>query len=189
MPVTVITPPTEPITLVQAKQHLRVDHSDDDDLITALISAVRLQIDAPKGWLNLALPVQTLEITLDTFPCNEIKVPWPPLRSVVSIKYDDPDGIEQTLSPTRYSVDARSQPGWILPDENGWPSTSELINAVNAVRVRFECGHDEVPAPIMAWMLLNIGSLYANRETIVIGQPVASLPGHILNMLSTFRAY
>lgn len=61
----VITPPAAPlVSLDEAKKHLRVDFSDDDALITAMIETARAWIDAPEGKLNRALITQTLELRL-----------------------------------------------------------------------------------------------------------------------------
>ena len=53
------------VSLVEAKAHLRVDVSDDDDLITACIhSATALA----EQYTNRAIAPQTWELTLDAFP-------------------------------------------------------------------------------------------------------------------------
>lgn len=199
----ITAPAVEPISLVEAKAHLRVDHADDDDFISFLITAVRQQIDGKDGWLNRALITQTWDMYLDHFPghgsgyaygCGgEIKIPLPPLQSITSIKYDDSDGVEQTVSSDNYTVDTVSNSGWVVPNiSTPWPIAQI---GINKVRVRFVAGYGDagsaVPATIRSWMLLNIGTLYAQRETVVDGrslQPI-SLPDHILNMLSTFRVY
>ncbi len=50
MRATLTVPPAgEPLTLAEAKLHLRVDLSDDDALITALISAAREQAEFLTG--------------------------------------------------------------------------------------------------------------------------------------------
>ncbi len=183
----------EPISLVEAKRHLREDGSDQDDLITMLIAAVRGQIDGANGWLNRALITQTWDLYLDQFPCGsgEIKLPLAPLQSVTAVNYYDADGIEQTVDAGDYTVDTVSSSGWVVPNADApWPTPQV---GINKVRVRYVAGYgaagSDVPATIRAWMLLVIGSLYQQRESIVIGQPVAALPDHILHMLSTFRVY
>lgn len=179
-----ITPPAEwPITLEEAKAHLRVDLDvdDDDDLIEALIEAAVDYCDGPTGWLGRALIDQTWELVLDSFPAcdKEIKIPMPPLIEVVSIKYDDASGAEQTLETSAYTVDTVSEPGWVLP-VGSWPS---IFDGVNAVRVRFRCGYlggspeaETVPGAIKAAIKLILGNLYENRETIVVGQSVDEIP-------------
>lgn len=179
----IAAPEDWPITLEEAKAHLRVDTDDDNNLIEALIDAAVDYCDGPTGFLGRALIDQTWELVLDAFPAcdKEIKIPMPPLIEVVSIKYDDGAGAEQTLDPSRYTVDSVSEPGWVLP-VGSWPST---FDGVNAVRVRFRCGYldqtaspaaENVPAAIKAAIKLIIGNLYGNRETIVIGQSVAEIP-------------
>lgn len=169
----ITAPATTPVSLTEAKAHLRVDHTDDDTLITACIAAATAYVDGPNGWLGRALIEQTWELTIDEFPDNEIKIPMPPLIEVVSIKYDDTAGDEQTLSTDDYTVDLVSEPGWVLPDDT-WPST---FDGINAVRIRFRAGYTGgVPADIKAAILLYIGTLYEHRETVIVGQAATQLP-------------
>ncbi len=172
-----ITEPTiEPITLIEARAHLRLDISGsppshpDDMLISSLIKAVRQHIDGQYGWLGRAILPQTWELYLDEFPDNEIRIPLPPLISIDSVKYDDPNGNEQTVSPANYVVDNVSQPAWILPISTfSWPDT---MDTVNAVRIRFQAGYTDVasvPESIKAAMKLMIGHFYENRENVIVG--------------------
>lgn len=177
-----ITPPeTFPVSRGEAKAHLREDSGDFDTTIDVMIAAATDYCDGPTGFLGRALIDQTWELVLDKFPCNEVKIPMPPLIEVVSITYDDAAGEAQTLSPSSYLVDAVSEPGWVLP-VGSWPST---FSGVNAVRVRFRCGYldqtasppvENVPASIKAAIKLIVGNLYQNRETIVVGQSVDQIP-------------
>jgi uncharacterized phiE125 gp8 family phage protein len=183
MPIRVITPPSvEPITLVEAKAHLRVDHTDDDTLIQGLIAASRTSCE---NWTGRAFITQTLELVIDDFPSDEILIPKPPLQSVTSIKYDDADGVEQTLGTLLYAVDNVSQPGWVVPSSEGWPTS--IWDGINSVRIRYVAGYDpgtdspidlaaNVPASIKAAMFLLLGQLYDQREDIVVGTIVNRLP-------------
>jgi uncharacterized phiE125 gp8 family phage protein len=204
MPLRLISAPEqEPVSLAEAKAHLRVDFDDDDDLITLLIRAARTHIDGKDGWLGRALVRQTWELVVDTFPCDdgEIKIPLPPLQSIESIKYDDADGVEQTLASDQYDVDNVSEPGWVVPTEDGdgWPDT---LDAVNAVRIRFVAGYPEsevdgspedlagnVPAAIKQALLMYIATLYEHRENTVIGQAPAALPWAAEHLLFPYRIF
>lgn len=131
----VTLPTAEPISLAEAKTHLRgVAAASEDALISALIVTAREQAEA---LLNRAIVARTWEKLLDAFP-DAIELLWPPVRSVLSIKYLDANGAEQTLSPASYSVDKHATPGWIVPAFNtSWPVTRADINAV---RVRYAAG-------------------------------------------------
>jgi Phage gp6-like head-tail connector protein len=101
------TPPaSEPLSLADAKAQIRVDDDYSDDLITALISAVRRDVEA---FLGRALITQTWTMVLDEFPdgsgggrltnsfmshnlhayrkFRELEIPRPPLQAINSIKY------------------------------------------------------------------------------------------------------
>jgi len=167
----ITAPAVEPITLVEARLHLRIDAAGsppihaDDTLVTALIKTARNYLDGREGRLGRALITQTWELVLDKFPVNEMRIPLPPLQSVTSVKYDPPSGGEQTVLSSNYIVDAVSSPGWIVPVTGfAWPATMDTINAV---RVRFVSGYgdeaSDLPDPIKQAMLLMLGHLYDNR--------------------------
>jgi uncharacterized phiE125 gp8 family phage protein len=187
-------PVAEPVTLTEAKAHLRVDHSADDALISSLIGASRGYCER---WTARAFVTQTWELVIDEFPTDAIMLPMPPLQSVTSIKYDDVAGAEQTVAISEYEVDEVSEPGWVVPSiEGGWPSTFE---GINAVRIRFVAGYDpgtdspidlaaNVPGSIKAALLLHLGQLYENREDIVVGTVVNRIPtGGIEHLLRPYR--
>jgi uncharacterized phiE125 gp8 family phage protein len=178
MTLRLITPPAaEPLTLAEAKLHLRVDHSADDDLITALIQAAR---EGAEHLTGRSLITQTWERVLDAFPGAEIELGRPPVASVVSVVYIDGAGNQQTMDAADYSLDNSTPNGWVLPSDalDVWPIT---YDTANAVRVQFTTGYGAsgaaVPAAIRSWMKLRIGTLYKLREEIVAGVSVADLPG------------
>lgn len=169
-----ITPPSEePLTLDEAKAHLRVESTDDDALITALIVAAREQAESITA---RALCTQTWELVLDAFP-EACVLRHSPVQSVTSVDYLDTDGASQSLTLTDTLLDSESTPGYLVPAYGkAWPATWCVPNAV---RVRYVSGYGaaaDVPQSIKAWMLLCIGTLYAQRESFVVGQPPAALP-------------
>lgn len=67
---TVISPATtEPVTVEEAKQHLRVTHSADDDLIARLISSAREVIEMQTGIALAAADYEwSPEVISDKYP-------------------------------------------------------------------------------------------------------------------------
>lgn len=186
----ITAPAFEPVTLDEAKLHLRVDHDEEDALISSLIMASRTFVEQFTG---RALVEQTWELVIDEFPIREIEIPRPPLISVNSVKYDDSSGTEQTLSTSDYSVDNVSEPGWVVPVVSGWPGVFE---GINSVRINFVAGYasnnspptDTIPASLKAAVLLQLGNLYENRESQVVGTVVNQLPtGGIEHLMRQYR--
>lgn len=160
MGIKVITPPTvEPITLSDAKAHLRVDGSDEDALITAAISAARQDCEQR---LDRSIAPTTLALVLDAFPAGAIRLPRGPVTAVTSIVYRDTVGALQTLSAANYSLDDAQIDGWVLPAyDYDWPSTRDQANAVT---ITYTAGYASAPAIVRQWLLLRIGTLYQFRE-------------------------
>jgi len=199
MPLQVITPPTsEPITVDEAKAHLRVDHNLDDALITAMISACR---DFAEAKTRRSFLPQTLELTLDSFPGPSLMgVPYgkaysipghaiilerPPIASITSIKYLDTGGTLQTMPTTDY-VDLTAGGTQRIDDlcritpvfGKIWPIN---LWQIGSVKVRYVAGWPDVatiPPALKAWMKLRLGALYENREEVAVGTRivVAELP-------------
>ncbi|HQS59734.1 MAG: hypothetical protein B7Y56_03045 [Gallionellales bacterium 35-53-114] len=173
--IVIIPPSEEPVTLAEAKLHCKIEVTDDDTLITSLITATRQQAEHITG---RAFCTQTLELVLDAFPDPEaFKLPMPPAIAITSVKYIDTNGVEQTLDAAAYSLDKDSQPGSLSPAyDTTWPDTRAVPNAV---RVRYTAGYGAaaaVPASIKSWMLMAIGTLYASREAIIIGTITSEVP-------------
>lgn len=174
MAITIVTPPSEePLTLTEAKIHLRVDHTDDDALITSLIFAARQYVEQ---YLQRAIITQTLRLTMDAFPDGDIKV-YPSLQSITSIKYIDTDGVLQTWPTANYLVDTYSLIGRVSPAYgDSYPDTRNQLNAIEIVFIAGYGVAADVPQSIKQAMFLIIGHWYENREAINIDNTVNELP-------------
>lgn len=136
MPVRVIVPPQPVVSLEDAKGFLRIDHSDDDALLTSLIAAATGSIDGPAGWLGRALGPQTLEATMPSFCGWNFGLPYPPLIGAVEVKYLDQDGVEQTVSDADYRLVGNRV--W-FGSSYSFPS---VACAPDAIRVRYKAGYN-----------------------------------------------
>jgi uncharacterized phiE125 gp8 family phage protein len=173
----ITAPLEEPISLADAKLHLRETRDSQNAIITALIAVARRQVESIT---RRALITQTWDLHLDAFPAagQAIEIPLSPPASVESITYVDADGVTQTWDAADYTVDTVTEPGRIVPAYNeSYPSTRDVFNAVT---VRFTAGYGaaaDVPEGLKQAMRLLIGHLYLNRESVKIGQ------GYMLNII------
>lgn len=181
MPIQLITPPAaEPVSLAEAKLHLRVDFDEDDALIQALISAAR---QAAEMLTQRQLVTARWRMVLDSFPgCGLMGVPAgqtftlpghailltkSPVASVVEICYLDLAGVSQFMPSAHYTVDKACEPARITPVFGQiWPVALPQIGAVS---VTFDAGYGsaaDVPEGLKSWIKLRLGSLYAHREEV-----------------------
>lgn len=179
----VVTPATGyPVTRTEAKNHCRVDGTADDGLIDGLIAAAT---DYVVQYTGRSLGSQTLRQTLDEF-ADSMELPRGPVQSVSNIKYDDADGVEQTLSEDVYQANLTSDPAWIVrSSDQSWPAT---LDAVNTVRITYVAGYSTVPASIKQAILLLIGDWYDGRSNTVAGQ-VSQMPHAVEALLCNYRAF
>lgn len=178
------TPPSEePISLATAKLHLRVTITQDDPLISALITAAR---ELCEKEVRRAFVTRTYQLRLNRFPWNSpqvylpnysdermpsgtwgmIELPKPPLISVTSITYQDLNGTVQTLDPSRYQVDAGGVTQGVIVPSYGmyWPQSRYNLDSI---LINYQAGYgaaSAVPLGICQAMLLTIGHWYRNRE-------------------------
>lgn len=189
-----VTPPAvEPLTLAEAKAHLRVDIADDDALIGSLISAARMKCE---DHVARSYVTTTWRLMLDTFPvptlnanvgdaslgwallsytpervypstAEPIRLPRADVLAVTGLTYVDSTGTTQTLAPSEYVVQDGA-PGMVYPAYGKtWPAARRQPGAV---QVTFTAGYgpdaSTVPDTVKAAMRLLIGLMYEKREEI-----------------------
>ncbi len=185
MRVFVITPP-DPLDLDEVKAHLRVEGDDEDTLIEAYVAAATSHIDGPDGWLGRAIGVQILEARCDTLTCGDcIRLPFPPVIELVSVSYLDATNVEQMADLEDFEVMGRD----LVASDSNWPWVGGSTRR-EAVRIRYRAGYEAIPAPIKAAILLMVGDLYRNRETVSAGAMThVPMSTTVENLLAPFRVF
>jgi uncharacterized phiE125 gp8 family phage protein len=167
----VVTGPTdEPVGLADLRAHLRLAASIDDDEISRVwIPAARELIEKTTG---LRLMSQTLKMSLDRFPIRGAAVrdqwlpcgfelPVHPVASVSSVKYLDPDEVEQTLSTSAYTADVNRRLARVVLNQGyTWPAAKAVANAVRVTFVAGWSSRAAVPASLRAAVMLQSRALY-----------------------------
>jgi uncharacterized phiE125 gp8 family phage protein len=159
-------PASQPIMLDDVKEHLRIDATDEDVVVTGYVSAATQWAEE---FMNRALVTQTWKLYLDEWPANGvITLPRPPLVSVTSVKYTSDAGVEATFTSTNYHVDIVTEPGRIvLKSTASWPST--VLADINGIVVEYVAGYTVVPQAIQQALRFMVGHYYENREAYVLG--------------------
>jgi uncharacterized phiE125 gp8 family phage protein len=186
-----VTPPAElPVSLDEAKAHLRIDFGDDDPYVMGLISAATAHLDGWSGILGRALVTQTWRQSLPAFPgCGVIRLPLAPVQAVTEVTYRDGDGSEQVLDAGVYSSVLVDALGPYVRRCSGcsWPATAPMDDAVAVTFTAGYGGPGEVPQAIRHAILLLMGHWYANREPVNIGNITSNLDFAVTALLAPFR--
>ena len=138
MLITVIPATVEPVTLNEAKAHLRVDHDADDELIGALITAAR---EAVERFTGRALAAASYRWAAETEQSLSLPL-WPATVSAVTYMSNG----ERMASETYVFDEDRS----LLSDVGG----------TDAMRVEFQADPEFVPEALKSAIKLRVEADY-----------------------------
>ncbi len=186
-------PAVEPVTLAEAKAHLRVDVSDDDAYIGTLITAAR---EWCEQYLDRTLVNTQWVMRFDAFPpdgTHDIELPRPPMVSsgtatAVALTFTYENGTTATYSTASYRVDRASTPGAVKTlYGQTWPP--HLLDD-NAISVTWWAGYgasgSSVPAAIRSAVLMLVGLFYEKRMAADAGS-LAEVPFGVKSLLDAHR--
>lgn len=177
---------TEPLTIDEAKAWLKVDYSDDDDLITAIITKSRNWVEE---YCNISIILKDITATITVDPqdygswrgrisrwdlaffgvstgAQWITLPYGPVQDIESITTADCNGQNQVL---------------LVADTDYFTDGDQIKLAANADRVliEYETGYDprSIPEGLRTAMLCQIAFYYEQRGNTInryTGQDVGS---------------
>lgn len=157
----------EVLSTEEAKDHLRVTGSAQDDYIGAINTAARQHCE---NICNRSFLPQEWALYLDCLE-EEIRLERAGVTAVTSIKYIDENGLQQTLSPSKYQTDLLSiVPRICVAYGETYPAVRSCT--LNAVEVKFTAGYANaaaVPGPIKQAIKLVLSALFDNRAAIAVG--------------------
>jgi uncharacterized phiE125 gp8 family phage protein len=181
-----VAPAAEPVSLAEAKAHLRIDADDEDALLAALIAAARMFVEKTLG---LGLITQGWSYFLDFWPRSScVTLPIAPVQGVDSVTLRDVNGGATELAASDYAVDVLSLPARLVL-KGGSPSV--VARELNAFEIAFTAGYgdaaSDVPAPIRHALLLLVAHWFERREPVVLGLGAAEVPTTIAGLLLPYR--
>jgi len=185
-------PTTEPVTLDDAKGHMRVDGTAEDSYIEELIAAARRHLDGHAGRLGRALITQTWTRTLAAWPAA-IELAVPPVQAVDAIEYIAPDGTTNTLDASAYRVrglDAPEPATVRRAPGTEWP---EVADDPEAITVTFTAGYGDapgdVPQPIRHAIKLLVTDWFEKRSASMIVDGFSTLPTGVEEIITQYREW
>ena len=173
-----------PVTVSEAKEHLRiVDFTDDDTYIGALVDAATTWCE---DYCDRTFADKTYTVAFDDFPALRTELPRPPVRlnataasATVTISYVDQSGNTQTLTwaqsgTQQFRLDRDHVPALIYPLYlQDWPAVRLDDKSVQITYLAGYGGSAGVPTPAKHAIKLLVGHWYASREAVgSVGQDV-----------------
>lgn len=188
-------PAVEPVTLAEAKAHLRVDTSDDDTYIGTLITAAR---EWCEQYLDRTLVHTQWVMRFDKFPdsgIEPVELPRPPMvasgtATAVTVTFTTEPGATSTYSTAEYRVDRYATPGTVLPIYGStWTPHRQDDNAIS---VTWWAGYGatgaSVPAAIRHAMLMLIAHWYdGSRSGVLTGSISKEIEFGVKSLLDSQR--
>ena len=179
-------PATEPVTVTEAKAHMRTDGAVEDVLIASLILTSRLHVEAALGF---ALINQSWTLILDRWPPGtEVEIPLAPLQAISAVKVKNTAGVATAVAPTNYLVDLASKPPRLV-----WNNAARPDPGIPAagIEIDFTAGFGAsaatVPAPLKHAVLMLTAHWYEHRDANEIGSSAARIPDAISDLIQPFR--
>lgn len=176
-------PAAEPLTLAEARAFLRVEHTDDDDLIAALIAGARIHVEAQT---RRALITQSWRLLLDAWPpSGRIDARPAPLQAVTAARVYDGEGTAHAIDTQAFVPDlGASALAFML---SAMPAPGRIAAGIELdVSVGYGDAAADVPEPLRQAMRILVAHWYENRGLMAGGQGGA-LPSTLVALLSPYR--
>ena len=187
MPHTVTTPPaSEPVTVDELKDYLRISDTASDSLLTELIAAARRDVEMRT---RRALITQTITATFPAWPDSDKALPLPVgnALAISSVKYRDDSNTQQTVSSSDYFL-VGGQPGGVQFDDSFQsPSIYEREDAVEIVYTAGFGAASDVPALLKAAIKGLASYWFEQRLPVNVGNIVNVMPLHVQHMINSYR--
>lgn len=180
-----LTPPTqEPVSLTEARNFLRLDLTEEDELLATLITAARLMVEAASGRL---LVDQAWRIVIDGWPgSGEIRLPLSPVGAITAARVYDALGLAQPVATTALELDRTSDPP-VLRIVGEVPEIGRLRGAIEIdLLAGFGPTAQSVPA-LLRQAVLRLAARWFEHRGDVVGRDAEALPTEIMALIAPFR--
>ncbi len=183
---TLLTAPSaEPVTLAEAKAHLRIDHTAEDTVITGIITAAREALEEASG---LALITQSWRVALDEWRGPVVELPRRPAQLVTEVRVTNLNGEATALDASAYDLKSAGGLARLVKTPAAvWPAPGRLAGGIEIDYVAgFGDGAADVPRALRQALLMVIAHVYENRE-LLSQDAGAPLPSGVEALIAPYR--
>lgn len=174
-----VTPATDrAVSLNEARRHLHLEDTDQDDLIRTYIEAAEQSL----AYIGRALKPATYALDVYGIGSRYIDLPMPPLRAITSVSTIGSAGTMAILDPSGYTVITETAGRTVISLVDPPTFTSGSLWAT----IQYTAGYDVVPSALRAAILLIVGTLFENRSG-ASPVPMTKLPYGIDSLVGPFR--
>lgn len=181
-------PAQEPVSLEEAKTFMRLDGTQDDVLVSTLITAARIHIETTIGKV---LITENWSFFLDKWPKSKtIYFPLDPIQEIEEIRFHNSEDSYTVIDVEDYSIDLVSSNPRLL--FNGAKPTAPS-KKLNQLEIRFVAGYGDTPADVPSdlkqALLMLAAHWFEQRDPIAFGGSFAEIPRTIEALLSNYKKY
>ena len=184
--VDVTNPTSQPVTLGEAREQVRVLDNVHDTKLIMCINAATSYIER---LTESRLMERTMRLELDDFPSGEVDLGVYPVTAVSSVAYDDADNAEQTLVlNTDYYQSLSGMRPRVSP-VSAWPAS---LSKPAAVRITMTAGYanrDQVPDDLRMAVLKMVQELFANNGDTITNMTVTNVPIGVHALAEMWRRF
>lgn len=188
-PVRTVAPAADLVSLAEIKAHCRIDHADEDDLLTALGEMATAHLDGYAGVLGRCLVNQTWRVDFTDWSWR-LRLPFPNVASATVAYFDESD-VEQSVDASLVEL-VEDAAGSFVRFRDAFTKPGLYDDRLDPVRVTIVAGYGataaDVPAAIRRAAMIMIGDAYENRETVAPGG-LAEIPMSttVYNLIAPYR--
>jgi uncharacterized phiE125 gp8 family phage protein len=170
-------PAVEPVLLAEAKAHLRVTATDEDDLIGALIAAARVAIETE---IRRVLIAQEWRLVVEVWPEDGVMLPLVPAISVEAVRAIDGEGVVTELTDDDYEFDPAD-----------FSITLDPVVGAARYEIDFTAGYGaagtDVPQPLRQAIRLLVTHWYENRSAVTLDDELSAPPLGYRELVAPYR--
>nr|WP_321457693.1 head-tail connector protein [uncultured Cohaesibacter sp.] len=174
-------PAVEPVSLVDIKAYLKIDHDAEDDLLRAFLSAARVHLEHMIGH---HLITQTWRLLIEGPLGETFRLPVQPVSGLLALSVINVDGKATELDVSGLSIFQADNPA-ILANLDGF-----LLSSNQRLQIEVETGFgptaDDVPDPLRLAIKMIVAEWY-ERRLIADPDQMADLSKALAPLIAPYR--